>query len=819
MFRPSDMSAGIAIIGGGIAGQSLAEELRARDAEVPITLICGEPVPPYDRVRLSELLVADGGVEALALRPAEWYADSGVELLTGRWVTGLDPDTGTVTFADGPARTFGAVAVATGSDPLMPPLPGIDLRGVLPYRGPEACDALRALSAPGVRVVVIGGGLLGLEAARGAGARGADVAVVHLVDRLMERQLDGPAGGLLKAAMEDLGIRVELERQTTAIVAAAGDGHVTALEFADGTRLDADLVVVSIGIRPNARLAADSGLQVGRGVLVDDRMRTSSTGVVAVGECAEHRGTCYGLVAPIYEQARVAADTLLGRDGAAYEGSMQWAKLKVAGIDLVAIGDADGERAAVSADRVAGSYRKLVVHEGRATGAILMGDTRGFEDLLGAIKSGEEVADPLGRLAAAAALTAADLPDGAQICNCNGVSKGDIVKAVVEGGCATQREVMATTRAGAGCGSCKPMVKEIVLDVTGGAGDEPAWLCPCRKQSREQLAAEIRAGGMTSVSEVSAACGTGRECGACKPALAYLVSEINGNTHREERGARFVNDRVHANIQNDGTFSVVPRMYGGVTSADELRRIADAADKYDAKMVKVTGGQRIDLLGIRKSDLPAIWKDLGMPSGFAYAKAIRTVKSCVGTDFCRFGVGDSIAMATEMERAWEHLHTPAKVKGAASGCPRNCAEATVKDIATVAVEGGWQIRVGGAAGAIVREADILCTVETRAEALRVMTLVLQYYREQGNYLERMYDFVPRIGVTELYDIVCDEATAEGLMERFRIAKAAASDPWAVEAQTPYHPTQFVDVVGADGEPVDVDTLTAITHANDGGSES
>jgi nitrite reductase (NADH) large subunit len=806
MYRSDPSSAGIAIIGGGIAGQSLAEELRARDAAVGITLICGEPVAPYDRVRLSELLVGDAGIDALALRPAEWYEDAHVEVLYDAWVTTLDPETASVGFADGTRRRFDAVALATGSDPLMPPLPGIDLEGVLPYRGPEDCDALRALAAPGVRVVVIGGGLLGLEAARGAGARGADVTVVHLVDRLMERQLDGPAAELLQDAMHDLDVTILLERQTTALL-RGDDGRVSGLRFADGTTLAADAVVISIGIRPNVDLARSCGLAVERGVVVDDHLRTSVPAVVAVGECAEHRGTCYGLVAPVYEQARVAADTLLDRAGEPYTGSLQWAKLKVAGIDLVAIGAAEGERAAVSADRPAGSYRKLVVDGGRATGAILLGDTRGAEDLLNAIRTQEEVTDPLGRLAAAASLTAADLPDGAQICNCNGVCKGDIVRAVVEGGCATSREVMATTRAGAGCGSCRPMVKEILRDVTGGAGDEPAWLCPCRQQSREQIAAEIRSLGLASVSAVAAACGTGRECGACKPALAYLVSEINDNRHREERGARFINDRVHANIQNDGTFSVVPRMYGGVTSSDELRRIADAADKYDAKLVKVTGGQRIDLLGIRKSDLPDIWKDLGMPSGFAYAKAVRTVKSCVGTDFCRFGVGDAIAMAIAMEREWEHLHTPAKVKGGASGCPRNCAEATVKDIATVAVEGGWQIRVGGAAGATVREADILCTVATEAEALRIMTVFLQYYREQGHYLERVYDFVPRLGLEEIFTTICDAATAEALMERFRLAKAAAFDPWAVERELPYHPTQFVDVVGLGGEAVQLDDLT------------
>jgi nitrite reductase (NADH) large subunit len=361
---------------------------------------------------------------------------------------------------------------------------------------------------------------------------------------------------------------------------------------------------------------------------------------------------------------------------------------------------------------------------------------------------------------------------------------------------------MAVTRAGTGCGSCRPAVVEIVAAATGGLSDEPAYLCPCRKQTREQLAAAIRDDGHESVSDVAAACGTGRECGACKPALAYLVSEACANRHREERDARFINDRVHANIQRDGTFSVVPRMYGGVTTPDELRRIADVADRYDVPMVKVTGGQRLDLLGVRKQDLPGIWRDLGMPSGHAYAKAVRTVKTCVGTDFCRFGLGDSIALGIEMEKAWEGLHTPHKVKSGVSGCPRNCAEATVKDIGCVAVEGGWQVRAGGAAGGNVREADVIATVTTRAEALRVATTFLQYYRENADYRERTYDFIPRIGLETVREIVLGEESGAALRERLRIAKAATADPW-LERDDPYHPRQFADLDAPepDAEPV------------------
>ncbi|MGD9735009.1 MAG: nitrite reductase large subunit NirB [Solirubrobacterales bacterium] len=793
----STRSPAIVVVGGGIAAQSLCELVRERDSEVPLTMICGEPRLPYDRVRLSELLASEEGPESLALRPPEWYADRGIETVVGHRVDKVDAALRRLELDGGEPRSYERLVLATGSDPLLPPLPGLDLPGVLPFRGPEHCEEIRAAARGGAaRVVVIGGGLLGLEAAYGVAAQGCSVTVVHLMDRLMERQLDPPAAALLRPAMEELGVEVLLERQTERIL---GSDRVEGLRFAGGEEIEADLVVVSIGVRPQTSLAAAAGLDVGRGILVDDEMRTSAPSVWALGECAEHRGTVYGLVAPIHEQAAVAAASLLDACEQPYEGSLQWAKLKVMGVDVVSIGSPRGTQEAVAADAAGPVYRKLVLANGCAAGAILLGDSRGSEDLLGAISGGEEVSDPLARLAAALEATVADLPDSAQICNCNGVCKGEIVAAVSEAGCATAREVMARTRAGTGCGSCKGAVVELVQIETGSAAEEPAYLCPCRAQSREQLAAVIRERGFEAVSEVADACGTGRECGQCKPALAYLVSEVNANRHREERGARFINDRVHANIQNDGTFSVVPRMYGGVTTPDELRRIADAAERYEVRMVKVTGGQRIDLLGVRKEDLPDIWRDIGMPSGHAYAKAIRTVKTCVGEDFCRFGLGNSIALGIAMEREWEGIHTPAKVKSGVSGCPRNCAEATVKDIGVVAVEGGWQIRVGGAAGATVREADVVATVETPGEVIHLATALLQYYRENAEYKERLYDFVPRVGLEEIRRVVLDHECSALLLERFRIAKAAVSDPW-LERDEPYHPRQFgdLDEVSADG---------------------
>jgi nitrite reductase (NADH) large subunit len=782
---------GILVIGGGIAGQAVCEAVRERDADVPLTLVSAEPHLPYDRVNLSQLLAPDApddDLGTLVLRPEEWYADHGVALALGCPVDSVDLAGRRVALFGGGELGFTRLALATGSQPLLPPIPGIGLAGVHPYRRPEDCTAIRQAARGARRAVVIGGGLLGLEAARGIQSQGCPVTIVHLMDRLMERQLDPGAAAMLLPAMRELGIEVLLERQTEALLGDA-EGRVRGVRFADASELESDLVVVSIGIRPEITLARAAGLACARGIVVDDRMRTSDPCAVAVGECAEHAGVVHGLVAPIYEQVRVAADTLLDRDGPAYHGSVPWAKLKVAEIDLVSIGSVDAASGAVSSDEPGRTYRRLAVRDGHISGAILLGDTRGTEALLEAVRGGEAVDDPLERLLELSQAGPAELPDSAQVCNCNGVCKGEIMAAVAEQGLGTVAEVMRVTRAGTGCGSCKPAVAELVQ--LAGGSQAPAYLCACRRQTRDELAERIVEAELRSVSEVSAHCGTGRECGLCKPALAYLVSEINDNRHREERSARHINDRVHGNVQNDGTFSVVPRMHGGVTNSDQLRRIADAADKYGVRMIKVTGSQRIDLLGVAKEDLPAIWRDIGMPSGHAYGKAVRMVKSCVGTQFCRFGIGDAIELGVDLETHWEGLHTPGKVKSGCSGCPRNCAEATVKDIGIVAVEGGWQIYVGGGAGATVRKGDVLETVASTEEAKALATAFLQLYRENASYKERTYDFVPRFGLEEIRRRVLDPGSRERLLERFMLAKSAqaAADPW-LERDRPYHERQF-----------------------------
>ncbi|HEX7297664.1 MAG TPA: nitrite reductase large subunit NirB [Solirubrobacteraceae bacterium] len=782
----------VLVIGGGIAGQSVCEELAGT---ATIALACAEPHLPYDRVNLGKLLTG-ATLGELQLRPGSWYADHDIDVHVDAPIAALDPAAGVATTAAGLELSFDRAVLCTGSDALVPPIAGIDAMGVEVFRGPADCERIASAATGCTHAAVIGGGLLGLEAAYALATLGVAVSVVHLMDRLMERQLDAPAAELLAPAIAQLGVDVRLAHATEEVLHDAG-GHVRALRFADGTQLDCDLVVVAVGIRPQVALAREAGLEVNRGIVVDDALTTSHPRVLAVGECAEHRGVVHGIVAPIHDQAAIAARVLRGDGDGVYTGSVPTAKLKVMGIDLVTAGDAEGGHAVVVRDEPSGAYRKLVVRDGRAAGAVLLGDIRGAELLLDAVRTAAPVDDALDLLSSASEATAAELPDAAQVCNCNGVCKGEIVDAIREQQLGSTQEVVAVTRAGAGCGSCRPVVSELLAIERGGAAEEATYLCPCRKQTREQLAACVREHDLESVSDLSAACGAGRDCGACKPGLAYLVSEVRGNRHREERHARFINDRVHANIQNDGSFSVVPRMRGGVTSADELRRIADVVDRYEIPMVKVTGGQRIDLLGVRKEQLPAIWEELGMPSGHAYAKAVRTVKTCVGTDFCRFGLGDSIRLGIDLETAMEGLYTPHKVKSAVSGCPRNCAEAYVKDIGLVAVEGGWEVYVGGAAGGTVRKGDLLAKVDTPDDAKRLALVFLQHYREHAEYHERSYGYVERVGIDAIRASVLDPENAAALLERYRIARAATDpDPWR-ERHDPVSPKQFAEL---DSEP-------------------
>ncbi len=788
----------IVVVGNGNAGAALVDSLLAKDSgRVEITLYGDEEVGTYDRLRLSEFMAGTVDLAQLGMRSDDWYEERNVRFRRGVRVEELDTKAQKVRGTDGEWVPYDRLVFATGSSSSIPPIEGRDKKGVFVFR--TVRDVEEMLEAAPERAVVIGGGLLGLEAAYGLTTHGSEVTVLHRSPHLMNQQLDPAAGRMLGREIEKIGIRFKVGANTEEIM---GKGRVQGVKLKSGEYLPADMVVICTGIRPNKGLAGRAGVRANSGILVNEHMETNVKNVYAVGECTEYNGQLIGLVAPALEQVRVVVDTILGERKLVYKGSGASTTLKVAGVDLVSAGDAYGREedceAIVSSNPLEGVYRKAVVKNGKVVGTILLGDISAGPQMTEAVKRrmpAEEVAGlVIGSVDAASAPL--ELPDKAQVCDCNGVSKGRIVATIQDLKLKKVSEVIQETKAGNSCGSCKPLVAQILEQAADEVEEDKNYVCKCMELMADDVKEIVRSRGLKSVSEVGEACGAGKVCPDCKPALTYIVASTNSNRHKEERHARTINDRVHANIQNDGTFSIVPRTYGGVTSPDQLRKVADVAEKYNARMVKITGSQRLDILGVKKEDLPKAWADLGMPSGFAYGKAFRQVKTCVGTDFCRFGVGDSTNLGIDLEKAFEFLYTPAKVKMGCSGCPRNCAEASVKDIGAIAIEGGWQIYVGGAAGMEVRKGDVLATVETKEEAYDVMMAFMQYYRENGQPKERTYDFVPRVGLEEIKKNVLDEESGEPerLRERLRKAKEATSDPW-LERTNNVTKNQFAREVG------------------------
>lgn len=638
------------------------------------------------------------------------------------------------------------------------------------------------------KAAVIGGGLLGLEAARGLLNLGMDVSVIHLAPFLMERQLDATAGRLLQNELEKQGMTFLLEKQTEEIV---GDDRVEGLRFKDGTSIEADLVVMAVGIRPNTTLGAESGIPVNRGIIVNDYMQTEIPHIYAVGECAEHRGIAYGLVAPLYEQAKVLAKHMCGIETKPYEGSVLSTQLKVSGVEVFSAGDfneSEEKKAIKVFDEQDGIYKKIVLRGNQIVGAVLFGDSSEGNRLFSMIQKEADISEtskisilqPLSQ-EAGTSITAA-MSDDEIICGCNGVSKGAIIQAIQEKGCSSTDEIKACTGASRSCGGCKPLVEEILQHTLGSDFDASAQkeaICGCTTLSRDEVVEEIKAKGLSHTREVMNVLGwkTPEGCSKCRPALNYYLGMINPTKYEDDRTSRFVNERMHANIQKDGTYSVVPRMYGGVTNSTDLRKIADVVDKYEIPLVKMTGGQRIDLIGVKKEDLPKVWEDLDMPSGYAYGKTLRTVKTCVGEQFCRFGTQDSMALGIALEKKFEGLNTPHKVKMAVSACPRNCAESGIKDLGVVGIDGGWELYVGGNGGTHLRAGDLLMKVKTNEEVLEYAGAYLQYYRETANYLERTSAWLERVGLSHVQSVLNDPEKRQELNGRMNETLSVHKDPW------------------------------------------
>jgi nitrite reductase (NADH) large subunit len=790
----------LVVIGNGMAGVACVEHILKRSPDFEITIFGDETHVNYNRILLSMVLAGEKSADEIVLNDIEWYRSNNIRARLGVRISQIDRQARTVLDEEGESTPYDKLILATGSSAFIPPIPGVDKANVHVFRTLDDTQALLAKARKGLKTVVIGGGLLGLEAARGLQVRGCDVTVIHLMDSLMERQLDATGGEYLKRRIEGLGIRVMLPRQTAALF---GNGHVDGVRFASGEEVEAELVVIAAGIKPNAALGRKAGLEVNRGIVVNDFMETSDPDILAVGECTEHRGQTFGLVAPLFDQARVLAATVTGNRGPVFAAAAPAAKLKIMGVDMFSAGSIDEKAPGVEAiryeDPALGAYKKLLIKDNRLIGMILVGDIEDEQIYMDWMRSGTDLAPMRRQLlfppTKDLGLEVADMPDSETICGCNGVRKGEIIEAIHKHGISTLGQLKQRTKAATSCGSCTGLCEKLLRAVAPDFEVETKTsLCACVPFSYERLRDIVRTQKLKSVEEVLAVYGNRKGCEVCKPALSYMLDMLWCGDHDEDRSARFINDRVHANIQKDGTFSVVPRMRGGVTSPDELRRIADVADKYHVPMVKVTGSQRLDLLGVKKADLPNVWRDLGMPSGQAYSKGVRMVKTCVGTEFCRFGVQDSTNTGIELERRLENLFTPHKVKMGAVGCPRNCAEATVKDIGLVGQDGSWQVVVGGAAGKSVRKADLLITVETTEGALQACELFFQYYRENGNYLERTYDFVERLGIEHIRKetVYAPEEQKRNLLDRLHRSKEISHDAW-LERDHLANPTQFVQI--------------------------
>ncbi|WP_420326781.1 nitrite reductase large subunit NirB [Mameliella sp.] len=787
----------LVVIGAGMASGRVLEHLRERAPDqYDITLFNAEPRGNYNRIMLSPVLSGEKTYEEIVTHDDDWYAQNEITCRFGEHVVGIDCDSRTVTGESGEV-SYDKLLIATGSAPFIIPVPGKDLPGVIAYRDLDDTNAMVEASARGGKAVVIGGGLLGLEAAAGLALRGMDVTVLHLMGHLMERQLDEAAGYLLKKDLEKRGITVMTKAATKAIL---GEDRVEAVLLEDGTVLDADLVVMAVGIRPETRLANDAHLDVARGIEVNAQMMTSDPDVLAVGECVELDGQLFGLVAPLYDQAKVVAATLTGEEAAFVPKELS-TKLKVTGCDLYSAGDfaeGEGREDVVFRDPSRGVYKRLVIEGDRLVGAVMYGDTADSNWFFGLIKDGTDISDMRETLIFGPAYqgggqsdplsAVAALPPEAEICGCNGICKGQIVQAI-EGGATDLGAIKATTKASASCGTCTGLVEQL-LQVTLGDGFEMPTaqpVCGCTDLSHEDVRRLIKSQELKSQEAVWQELGwkTVNGCHTCRPAVNFYLLADWPLDYTDDPQSRFVNERNHANIQKDGTYSVMPRMWGGMTTPQELVAIAQAAEKYGAT-VKVTGGQRIDLLGVHKEDLPAIWADLnkaGMVSGHAYTKGLRTVKTCVGSDWCRFGTQNSTGLGIKLEKRLWGSWTPHKVKLGVSGCPRNCAEATCKDIGIVCVDSGYQIGVGGAAGMDVKEVERLVDVPTEEEAIEWTVAFVQLYRENAKYLDRAYKWLAKVGLDWVQDVLADPEERAALVARFDLSQSVyQTDPWAERAR-------------------------------------
>ncbi|AWC39322.1 nitrite reductase large subunit [Bacillus cytotoxicus] len=782
------------LIGNGMAGIRCIEEILKQQPDLyDITIFGDEPHPNYNRIMLSHVLQGKTTTKDIIINEYSWYKENNITLYPNEKVITINREKQMVVTEKQRIVTYDKLIIATGSSAFILPIEGSNLPGVTGFRTIEDTQFMINAAKQYKKAVVIGGGLLGLEAARGLIDLGMDVHVVHLMPHLMEQQLDAKAASLLREDLEAQGMKFLMQKKTVKIL---GTDHVEGIQFEDGDVVPCDLVVMVVGIRPNTQLAKDAGLLVNRGIVVNDYMQTEDSAIYAVGECAEHNGIAYGLVAPLYEQGVVLARHITNTQTDKYKGSIVGTQLKVAGCDLFSAGqiyEDDQTRAISIFNECTRSYKKVFLRDNKVVGIVLYGDTADGTRLFRMLQKEEDIQEYtavslLHKAGEESGLDVASMSADDTVCGCNGVTKGTIVQAILEQGLTTFEEVKGCTKAAGSCGKCRPIVEQILSHTLGDHFDPSAQsigMCGCTSLSRDEVVAAIHEKALKSPKEVRNVLGFVQEdgCSKCRPALNYYLRMTNPEEYADDKASRFVNERMNGNIQHDGTFSVIPRMYGGVTNADDLMRIAEVAKKYDVPLIKITGASRIGLYGVKKEDLPNVWADLDMTSGYAYAKSLRNVKSCVGSRFCRFGTKDSLGLGMLLEQSLEMVDTPHKMKMGVTGCPRNCAEALTKDFGVVCVENGFQLYIGGNGGTEVREADFIMTVPTEEDVLRIATAYVQYYRETGIYGERTAPWVERMGLEHVKEILQKEDMVTVLNERFQTARSTYEEAWGQALKT------------------------------------
>ncbi len=770
----------VVVVGNGMAGQRFLEQLVSRmsGASPEVTVFCGEPRPAYDRVQLTSFFSGKSAAD-LSLVPAGFFEQHGIALRLGDKAVAIDRTRKLVRSARGHELPYDKLVLATGSYPFVPSLPGAEWPDCFVYRAIEDLEAIRAAARRARVGTVIGGGLLGLEAAKALHDLGLETHVVEFAPRLMAVQLDDSGGRLLRRKIEALGVSVHVSRQTKEIVGGTGCRHK--LLFADSAVLETDITVFSAGIRPRDQLARAAGLSIGErgGIVVNDHCQTSDPDIYALGECALWNGRIYGLVAPGYQMAEVAARQVAGEEGAQFLGADMSTKLKLMGVDVASIGDAHGATPNalnyVFIDEAAGTYKKLVVSGDRKylLGAILVGDAAEYGSLLQMAlnplplpEHPEELILPAHE-GARKGIGVEMLPDSALVCSCNGVSKGKIIEAIGSG-CASLGALKKETKAATSCGGCGPLAKQILDAELKKRGFEVKnHLCEHFNYSRQELFHLARIGNLRTFDAIVVKHGQGRGCDTCKPAVASILASCWNEMILKPKHAPLqdTNDHFLANLQKDGTYSIVPRVPGGEITPQKLIVLGEVAKKYGL-YTKITGAQRIDLFGARVEQLPLVWKDLvdaGFESGHAYGKALRTVKSCVGSTWCRYGVQDSVAMAIDIENRYRGIRSPHKMKMGVSGCTRECAEAQAKDVGVIATEKGWNLYVCGNGGMKPRHADLLATDLDDRTLIKYIDRFLMFYIRTGDRLQRTSVWLENLegGIDYVRKVVCEDSLGIG----------------------------------------------------------